>query len=171
MAWVAKPNKNASGSVNYANFAGWIKCDGVEVCSEGPFKDQFCEDLSGRALIGSYADFKQLEVYEATLPDHHHPHTHTTENHKHTSSSHTHNFESHGVNGAHSCGAGKSWCRKEDSETRSTTSASPTIDTAEVVVNSQDTLGVGKIQKHYHQASIGDLYPRNMRVEFIFKCF
>ena len=171
MAWVAKPNKNASGSVNYANFAGWIKCDGVEVCSEGPFKDEFCEDLSGRALIGSFGNFKQLEVYEATLPDHHHPHSHTTEDHKHTSSSHTHNFKRQVFHGAHSCGMGGSRCSKDASETSSTESTSSTISTAQVVVNSQDTLGVGKIKKHDHQASIGDLYSRNMRVEFIFKCF
>ena len=171
MAWVAKPNKNASGSVNYANFAGWIKCDGVEVCSDGPFKDEFCENLSGRALIGSFGNFRQLEVYEATLPDHHHPHSHTTKDHEHTSSSHTHQFTSQRRDGGRSCGSGGSKCAKAEKDEHITTSASSTIDTAQVIVDSQNTLGVGKFEEHNHQASIGDLYPRNMRVEFIFKCF
>ena len=107
--WVAKPSKSAIGSVNYADFAGWIKCDGVETCFDGPFKNQHCEDLSGRALIGSFGNYKQLDTYEATLLDHHHPHTHTTQSH---SSSHTHKYKHHKFDNGRSCGIGHSWCSK-----------------------------------------------------------
>ena len=117
ISWVAKPSKNAVGSVNYADFAGWIKCDGVETCSDGPFKNQHCEDLSGRALIGSFGDYKQLNTYEATLPDHHHPHTHTTQSH--TQNSHNHRYKHHKFDNGRKCGVGGSRCSKEEAETSS----------------------------------------------------
>ena len=44
-------------------------------------------------------------------------------------------------------------------------------DGVSVVIDVQEILGIGKIEKNHHETTIGDLYPRNMRVEFIFKCF
>ena len=44
-------------------------------------------------------------------------------------------------------------------------------DGVSVIIDVQEILGIGKIDKNHHETTIGDLYPRNMRVEFIFKCF
>ena len=76
--WVPKPSSSVSNTVNYNSYKGWIKCDGVEACSDGPFKSKKCTDLADRTLIGSYGSFKTLNVYGATFPDHKHPHSHTT---------------------------------------------------------------------------------------------
>ena len=76
--WVPKPNRFVSNTESFHSYHGWIKCDGLETCSDGPFKGKFCTDLSDMALIGSYADFKVVHTYGASFPDHAHPHTHST---------------------------------------------------------------------------------------------
>ena len=76
--WVPKPSSSATGSVHYKSYAGWIKCDGIETCDQGPFKGSICTDLADRTLIGSTYTFKTLNTYGASFPDHKHPHTHQT---------------------------------------------------------------------------------------------
>ena len=76
LSWVPRPNMFTTEKTSYKRHRGWIKCDGKEVCPSGVFEGQPCNDLSGRALIGSYENKESGKFYEATLPDHTHPHSH-----------------------------------------------------------------------------------------------
>merc|ERR1712147_97231 len=102
MPWTYKPNQHASGTSDYKDYDGWIKCDGQEECKDGIFKGQKCQDLSDRALIGATTQYKALGIYDATFPEHHHPHTHFTKEHSHTEQ--TRNREGHCGMGGSSCG-------------------------------------------------------------------
>ena len=77
---------------NYLVYTGWIKCDGIEVCSDGIYKGQSCSDLSNKALMGATSDEQLLRQFNASIPDHQHYHSHTTGSHSHTDSGHTHGY-------------------------------------------------------------------------------
>ena len=74
-------------------YTGWIKCDGIEVCSDGIYKGQSCSDMSNRALMGATSDEELLRQYNASIPDHQHYHSHTTASHSHTDSGHSHSYK------------------------------------------------------------------------------
>ena len=78
---------------NYLVYTGWIKCDGIEVCSDGIYKGQSCSDMSNRALMGATSDEQLLRQYNASIPDHQHYHSHTTGSHSHTDSGHSHGYQ------------------------------------------------------------------------------
>ena len=78
---------------NYLVYTGWIKCDGIEVCSDGIYKGQFCSNMSNRALMGATSDEELLRQYNASIPDHQHYHSHTTGSHSHTDSGHSHGYQ------------------------------------------------------------------------------
>ena len=77
---------------NYLVYTGWIKCDDIEVCSDGIYKGQSCSDMSNRVLMGATNDEQLLRQYNASIPDHQHYHSHTTGSHSHTDSGHTHGY-------------------------------------------------------------------------------
>ena len=112
LPWVPKPNFNSGGSASFGDYPGWIKCDGIEVCTKGEFKEMFrkkdnfidskyyklfiirkhkkgqaCTNLANRALIGAGSE-QVLSVLGASLPNHHHSHTHTTNSHSHSAPDH-----------------------------------------------------------------------------------
>ena len=41
LPWVPKPNFSSGGSARFGDYPGWIKCDGIEVCTRGEFKEMF----------------------------------------------------------------------------------------------------------------------------------
>ena len=53
LSWIPKPNSGSNASAQVPD--AWILCDGKQKCQEGIFKNEVCQDLRGRALIG--ADF------------------------------------------------------------------------------------------------------------------
>ena len=115
-------------------------------------------------MIGSHGTKATLDIYEATLPNHHHPHSHTANEHSHSFTQTIMGYDPD-HDSDHMChfGTNQLCGNKQFHDTTSK---------AAVTVNSQSTLSVGKIEKHTHNtATIGDLYPRHMRVEYIFKCF
>jgi len=177
--WVPKPSSSVSNTVNYNSYKGWIKCDGVEACSDGPFKSKKCTDLADRTLIGSYGSYKTLNVYGATFPDHKHPHTHTTKDHTHVAThAHTHGHEDRWHSGSHHCGGNhSSRCPDNAIQTRNpvtnpASSDKVTVNNAKVTVNTASTgVDASTIVSHGNKATLGDLYPKHMRVEYIFKCF
>ena len=169
LSWVRKPNKDAPGSVDYVDYPGWIKCNGIEKCSKGIFKGQHCTDLQGRVLVGSLGNKGQLNTYEASLPNHHHPHSHTTSSHSHTVPPHSHSYWR--SNSANNRCSGHSWsdvCNKRGYGTNTGMSKSQKTNSASVTVHKQSTLGAQEID---HGTTIGELYSKHMRVDFIFKCY
>ena len=130
------------------------------MCKEGPFKGQVCADLSGRALIGSEESKPVLGRYEATFPDHHHPHTHTTQPHSHSFQQHERKQSNQYLNNE------EKWLIRRWFEEQTSKET--------VIVDAATNLGVdlASLGTYDHpKASFGDLYPRHMRVEYIFKCF
>ena len=113
--WVTRPNLNFYQNVDFRDWPGWILCDGNQTCSEGPYKGQYCTDLSGRALIGSFGSYKQLDVFEATIPNHHHSHTHTTKPHSHGTNKHSHTRKMKLINCGAFHGSGNKWDELIDS--------------------------------------------------------
>ena len=93
LPWIPKPHDEFESTASYDDFIGWINCDGVEICDDGIFKGETCPDLSGKALIGASKEKSATKHYQASLPDHEHNHSHTTEKHSHTDSGHDHKLE------------------------------------------------------------------------------
>ena len=153
--WVPKPNKSAGNTTSLTSYPNWVKCNGIDVCLNGPFKGQACFNLEGRALIGSFAQYRTMEMYDASLPNHDHPHTHTTQ-------AHNHRYRMRRREGH--CGMGGTSCGQSDYE--------ETASSTTVIVNSQSTTTLGKITKYegHGQTTVGELYSKHLRVDYIFKC-
>merc|ERR1711976_1124461 len=131
---------------------------GTEACPEGPFKDQHCTDLAGRVLVGSYGSYKQLNTYEATFPDHHHPHDHPSTSHTHEVPEHDHGYKIPYNKDTH-CGMGGTKCNQGYYDERVSKHAKFNVKSSSTTTPKQSTLGVQNIKKYDHQATLGDLYP------------
>ena len=68
---------NAQNNNYFVNDA-WIECNGIKKCESGPFKGEFCSDLSDRVLVGkgNSENDQVLQLKNASLPDHAHRHKH-----------------------------------------------------------------------------------------------
>ena len=173
LSWVQKPNKGSSGlGAKYTDYPGWILCNGIEQCGDGEFKGQTCTDLQGRVLVGSTSSFAPLSTHKASLPNHHHPHSHTIPDHSHVVPPHSHKYDHHGdtVN----CKTGTSMqnrCNKYGYSTTTEKSSSFSTNKYEgLKTHSLDTLGV-KADNIQYDTVLGELYSKHMRVQFIFKCY
>merc|ERR1712227_352673 len=144
----------------------WILCDGKQTCKNGVFKNEVCQDLAGRALIG--ADIKQntLALQNAQLPDHKHRHRH--------SGTKAYKFE---YWKAHT-GYKKKFKTHKDSY-------SNIVYDANHYYSRETEVQVDYSDMQYSEAlvsdvigsnvtvskSSGELYPPNLRVNFIFRCY
>ena len=148
-----------ASNLKYDSVRNSPKCDSKTPCPDGPFKGQVCIDLSGRALIGSDEASPVLGRYEATFPDHHHPHNHNVHPHSHT-------YHSHGTKQSSEFMNSESKWLIRDQKDIQTTSVTVKIDP------SAEGVDLDSLHTYIHpKASFGDLYSRHMRVEYIFKCF
>ena len=103
---------------------------------------------------------KALEINEATMPNIVHTHKQDT---------HTHETLIKGVKSHHHCNNGSKTCAADDSWNRNETTWDMEIP-PEIFPNEFAEPGAHPVDYEYEH-SFGDLYPRHMRVEFIFKCF
>jgi len=193
--WIKAPNSESQTFSDFKAYTGWIKCDGIETCSEGIYAGQACFDLSNRVLVGS-GDEPSMELKNATMPNHHHSHTHTTSSHSHSTPSHSHTTQDHSHTQAshshsytdiwydtqHSLKGGDNrerWVEKTATKYTSYTaptiystnvkvnSASVTVNSATVSVKTQESTPISSVDN----ATVGDLYSKHLRIDYIFKCF
>ena len=110
--------------------------------------------------MGSDSSSPVLKTYEATMPNHHHPHTHTTQKH-------SHKYDKPGTKQSNNY-------MNNENQWLMRNWASVSTSSVDVIVNQQKltNLDYNSIEKYkYEKASVGDLYSRHIRVEYIFKCF
>ena len=97
---------------------------------------------------------------EATIPNHHHPHAHKTQKH-------SHKYDKPGTKQSNNY-------MNNENQWLMRNWASVSTSSVEVIVETQSKtdLDYDSISKYlYEKPSEGDLYPRHLRVEYIFKCF
>lgn len=178
--WVRKPNSGAHGSRSPKQFKKWILCDGRQRCDRGDFRNQVCTNLKGRALIGADYIDQDPRTYSATLPNHHHPHGHETTDHFHSVNSHSHSYSQshysidywHRSYDSSPIFGGSRAIYSLDLKTDKTSNKDTSYEyltTRSRNVNVKETYktNVGSIDG----ASEGPLYPKHVRVQFLFKCY
>ena len=169
ISWVPRPSNSINETEEFSfNNDTWIKCDGIETCSQGLWAGQVCTDLSDRALIGVGANNKVLDLKDATLPDHAHKHRHTG------SKSYSFNYKrGPDITDQWSFKRGEpllySWKNAWHNHNIETSSS--------VNVNFSDMNEsedfISKITNSKVQISNAEnnLYPQHIRLMFMFKCF
>ena len=173
LPWIPRPNYSNTSYDYPLNNDAWIVCNGLQTCKTGPFQGQFCEDLSGRVLVGAESMTNDLvKLKEAVFPDHAHKHKHTGEH------SYDVKYRSGPMHlGSNGGGASNNDAKKHDHNHVYTFQNGVKInfahmDETDTMVTSfaNDNCVTDDEDCGLTKSSDGNLYPRHMRVKFIFKC-